>query len=197
MIEFKDISLSFQEKVIFDQFNAKISAGQRVCISGASGRGKSSLLKLLQGYLIPDSGSILINDDLISHKSIVGLREKMSWVPQNINLPVNNGKELIELMELPDILRLTEENMEKLDMGVEFLEQDFNEISGGQKQRIIISIVMSLNKPILLMDEPTSSLDERSIKLLVKLIESLKGTTVLSASHNKTWLDHSEKVIQL
>lgn len=197
MIEFQDISLSFKEKVVFNRFNMKISQGHRVSIRGDSGRGKSSILKLIQGYLSPNSGTILIDGEKLSHNSISQLREKMTWVPQNINLPVNNGNELIELMQIVNNRKSIESFLGQLDLDPDYLRQDFNEISGGQKQRIIISIILSLRKPILLMDEPTSSLDEKSIRRLVKLVETLDNTTVISASHNQSWLDCSDKVIQL
>ena len=121
----------------------------------------------------------------------------MAWIPQNINLPVNNGEALIELMNLSEYNSLLHHFLDKLDLNANFLKKDFSKISGGQKQRIVISTVLSLQRPIVLMDEPTSSLDEKSIKRLVEVIESLNDTTILAASHNKTWLDHSDNVIAL
>ena len=60
-----------------------------------------------------------------------------------------------------------------------------------------MAVVFSLEKPIILMDEPTSSLDDKSISNLVKIILSLKNNTVLAASHNQQWLDLSEIVVDL
>jgi polar amino acid transport system ATP-binding protein/putative ABC transport system ATP-binding protein len=197
MIEFRNISLSFQGKSIFENFNAKIPAGAKISVGGASGRGKSSLLKLIQGYLIPDSGKMIVDSEEITSKSIHQLRKKMAWIPQNINLPVNNGAELVELMEVAKHKESIEQYLKMLDLEGAILDQDFFTISGGQKQRIVISIVLSLGKPIVLMDEPTSSLDERAIANLLELVNTLKNTTFVSASHNKTWLDHSDKVIEL
>lgn len=197
MIEFRSISLSFQDKAIFTDFMAEIKAGEKVSISGPSGRGKSSLLKLVQGYLSPDAGKILIDNEEISQKSIHHLRKKMAWIPQNINLPVNNGQEMVELMDISTNKESIVDYLTKLNLEGDILSKNFSKISGGQKQRIIISIVLSLQKPILLMDEPTSSLDEKSVKRLIELMDSLENTTVLSASHNQTWLDHSDKVIEL
>jgi polar amino acid transport system ATP-binding protein/putative ABC transport system ATP-binding protein len=121
----------------------------------------------------------------------------MAWIPQNINLPVNNGAELVELMEVAKHKESIEQYLKMLDLEGAILDQDFSTISGGQKQRIVISIVLSLGKPIVLMDEPTSSLDERAIANLLEVVNTLKNTTLVSASHNKTWLDHSDKVIEL
>jgi polar amino acid transport system ATP-binding protein/putative ABC transport system ATP-binding protein len=197
MIEFRNISLFFQEKTIFENFSAEIPSGAKISISGASGRGKSSLLNLIQGYMIPDSGEVWIDDEEISTKSIHTLRRKMAWVPQNINLPVSNGSALVELMESGKKMELVDHYLKMLDLEAEILDKDFSKISGGQKQRIVISVVLSLGKPILLMDEPTSSLDEKSISKMLQVLNSLDNTTVVSASHNKTWLDHSDKIIEL
>lgn len=197
MIEFRNISLSFQGKSIFENFNEEIPAGAKISVGGASGRGKSSLLKLIQGYHIPDSGKIIIDSEEIDSKSIHQLRKKMAWIPQNINLPVNNGADLIELMEVAKHMETIEQYLKMLDLEGAILDQDFSTISGGQKQRIVISIVFSLGKPIVLMDEPTSSLDEKSIANLLEIVNTMESTTIVSASHNKTWLDHSDKVIEL
>lgn len=197
MIEFKNISLSFQGNSILTNFNEEIPAGAKFSVGGASGRGKSSLLKLIQGYLIPDSGNIIVDSEEITSKTIHQLRKKMAWIPQNINLPVNNGAELVELMEVARHKETIGHYLEMLDLKTAVLDQDFSTISGGQKQRIVISIVLSLGKPIVLMDEPTSSLDEKSIANLLEVVNTLKNTTIVSASHNKTWLDHSDKVIEL
>ena len=76
MIEYKNINLSFAEKSIFKNFNAKISSGSFVSFSGPSGRGKSSLLKLVQGYVVPDSGSVLIDNEIVNHNTVYQLRKK-------------------------------------------------------------------------------------------------------------------------
>jgi putative ABC transport system ATP-binding protein len=197
MIEFRNISLSFQGNSIFENFNEKIPAGAKITVGGASGRGKSSLLKLIQGYIIPDSGNISVDSEEINSKSIHHLRKKMAWIPQNINLPVNSGAELVELMQVARHKKTIGHYLQMLDLETAMLDKDFSTISGGQKQRIVISIVLSLGKPIVLMDEPTSSLDEKSIDNLLKVLGTLKSTTIVSASHNNIWLDHSDKVIKL
>lgn len=197
MIEYRDISLSFKSKLIFKNFNAQISKGSIVSISGESGRGKSSLLNLAQGYVLPDAGSVFIDNEELNHKTIHKLRKKLSWVPQNINLPVSNGLGLIDLMNLNERKRSIHQFLERLNLSPVILSEAFSKISGGQKQRIIIAVVLSLDKPIVLMDEPTSSLDGKSISNLLKVLDSLDNVTILAASHNPIWLNHSDNVIEL
>ncbi len=197
MIQCKDINLSFSGKIIFDNLNISIASGENVCISGPSGIGKSTLLKLIQGYVIPDEGSIQINDQELSAATIKEIRGSIVWIPQNVNLPVNNGGDLIKLMNLQSKEDIINSTGEKLGLEKDIIFKDFGLISGGQKQRIIISICLSLDKKIILMDEPTSSLDDASINLLIKLVKSLKGKTIISASHNNLWLTNVDKTIAL
>ncbi len=197
MIRFEHVSLAFREKSVFDDLTFEVENGANVCISGSSGRGKTSLLKLIQGYLAPDSGRITIGGQELTHTSVHRLRQEMAWIPQNINLPVNSGAELMDLMQIPEKKAFVIELLDRLALESDMLVQDFSRISGGQKQRIVISIVLSLGKSIILMDEPTSSLDEKSISRLLQVISSLEDTTIVSASHNQMWLDHSSKIVSL
>jgi putative ABC transport system ATP-binding protein len=197
MIECKNINLAFSGKSLFDDLNFAIDNGDNVCISGPSGKGKSTLLKILQGYIIPDHGSIQINNQALTPTTIKSIRKSIIWVPQNINLPVNTGWELMKLMNIQPNKELVNSTIQKLDLEETIIFKDFSQISGGEKQRIIISICLSLNKNIVLMDEPTSSLDDVSIKLLIKFVRSLKGKTIVSASHNHLWVNDADKVINL
>ena len=197
MIRCKNISLSYDENIIFNDFNLDVVRGQKVGVSGKSGKGKSTLLKLIQGNVIPQHGNIFIDNIELKASTINQIRKYISWIPQNINLPVNSGMELLRLMNAEAGKDLATEFIVKLGLGEEFLLADFNEISGGQKQRIIIAICLSLKKDIVLMDEPTSSLDDESIGLLVKTVKDLDGITVVSTSHNQNWLKGLDKTIAL
>jgi polar amino acid transport system ATP-binding protein/putative ABC transport system ATP-binding protein len=197
MIQCKNIGLTFSGKKIFDNLNLFIENGENVCLSGPSGKGKTTLLKILQGYIIPDHGQILIDNTVLNTKTIKAIRESIVWIPQNINLPVNNGLELLDLMQIQSHIDVVNEFIERLGIEKEIISKDFSKISGGQKQRIIIAICLSLDKKIFLMDEPTSSLDDASIHLLIKVVHSLNGKTVVSASHNRLWVNSADKKINL
>jgi polar amino acid transport system ATP-binding protein/putative ABC transport system ATP-binding protein len=195
MIECKNVNLSFSDKIIFEHLNVSIEEGENVCLIGDSGKGKTTLLKILQGYVIPNDGHVLIDNKILSPSTVKQIRGSIIWIPQNINLPVNNGLELIKLMNIhPNterVLGITEE----LGLENDIISQDFNIISGGQKQRIIISICLSLEKKIILIDEPTSSLDKKSISSLINVIKSIKGKTIVSASHNQQWINSTGRTI--
>lgn len=197
MIEFKNVDLEFQDLQIFKDFSFKIDRGEHVCFSGASGRGKSTLLKMLQGYVIPKKGKIIIDQWEVSHSTVDDIRNAVIWIPQNINLPVNNGNALLELMNLEHKWERVVAIAEKLFIGEDLLKKDFTKISGGQKQRVIISICLSIDRNIILMDEPTASLDAVAIDALLKTLAEFSDRTVVSASHNEKWLRDAGRVIEL
>lgn len=197
MIKVKNLHLSFSDKVIFDDLSFSIKEGDNVCMSGPSGRGKSTILKMLMGYVIAEKGEIEVNHLVLSPKHIKQIRDSIIWIPQNINLPVANGKALLELLEITEKKDRVEVLLQELGIETALLSANFGEISGGQKQRIIIAICLSLEKDIILMDEPTSSLDEDSIDLLIQCVSKFKGKTIITASHHQKWMESCDKILTL
>ena len=197
MIHCTNLSLTFPDRQVFEELNFDVKEGQHLCLSGGSGTGKSSVLKLLLGFLSADQGEIRVNNLLLSQKTIHHIRKEMAWMPQNVNLPVQNGGELIQLMNSSERQNIIGDLLQKLGLEGAMLKTDFSRISGGEKQRIIIAVLLSLNKPVLLMDEPTSSLDEKSIMKLISVVKEMKNKTIISASHNHIWMDNADKVVQL
>ena len=197
MININQITLSFQDKTILDNFSAQIRRGEHVCFSGPSGRGKSSLLKIIQAYLIPAKGEISIDGLTLNRLQVKNIRNKMAYVPQNIHLPVKNGTELLEMLAKSQLSEKAEIFCEKLGLPREMLSRSFDEMSGGQKQRIVIAVCLSLEREILLLDEPTASLDNEAIDALIECIKGLENTTVVSASHKSKWLNAAGRVISI
>lgn len=197
MINLNQITLSFQDKIILENFSTQINFGEHVCFSGPSGRGKSSLLKIIQGYLIPKKGETEIDGLKLNTFNIKNIRKIMAYVPQNIHLPVKNGLELLEMLAKNDKKEKAKYYCEKLGLGAEMLGRNFDAMSGGQKQRIVIAVCLSLEREILLLDEPTASLDDEAIEALIECINSLENITVVSASHNSKWLKAAGRVISI
>ena len=197
MVKGEHINLSINGKRIFRNLGFSIEPGERVCFTGPSGKGKSTLLKMLQGYVLPDSGIIEINGKKLDPLNIKQIRSDMSYIPQNINMPVNDGTELLKMLRLVNKTEIIQDIMHSLDLEGNMIARPFDEMSGGQKQRIIIAICLSLDRDIILLDEPTSALDDESTGNLVKVIKSLNRKTIISASHNPIWIRSSDKIILL
>jgi ABC-type multidrug transport system ATPase subunit len=198
MIEFDSISLKFTDLIICDKLSFSVKKGETLCLSGPSGKGKSSLLKLLLGILKPDSGKIIVDGMELNSNNTQKIRNKMVWLPQNIHLPVNSGKELTELLDFNENNKQLYKNyLQQLGITNQIEEKLFTEVSGGQKQRIVLAACLSLEKPILLLDEPVSALDDQSIDQFIDVISTLKDKTIVSTSHNMKWLKHCSNVVEL
>ncbi len=198
MISAKNISVSYNNTNVIQNLSFDIGLGDHACFFGPSGRGKSSLLKMLQGYLVPSTGYVKIKDMELNPVNIKNVRSLMAYIPQNINLPTDNGSELLKMMDASKRVEKVEYFINRLGMSLEMIESRFDEISGGQKQRIVIALCLSLDKEIVLFDEPTSSLDSNSIKKLLDVIkEDMKDKTVISASHNSEWINSASKKIYI
>lgn len=197
MIKASNIQLSFNGKTVLKDLAFEIGNGENVCFSGASGKGKSSLLKMLQGYILPDAGTISVNGLELNEKNIWTIRSNMAYIPQNVNLPVKNGVELLELITGDKPADSVFSIAARLGIPETMLEQGFDEISGGQKQRIVIAVCLSLDREIILLDEPTSSLDDESIGKLMNVLKGPGKRTVVSASHNHEWIRFADRSIAL
>ncbi len=197
VIQCEHISLSFPDKIIFDKLNLHVEKGEHACLSGVSGVGKTTLLKMLAGYVIPDSGTVRINNLLLDTTTVRQIRKSMIWIPQNIHLPVENGLQLMKLLHVSSRLAPVQGFLQELGLEKDIIGQHFKEISGGEKQRIVIAVCLSFNKEIILMDEPTSSLDEEAVEMLIRTIQSLEGRTVVAASHHPAWVQSADQIVRL
>jgi putative ABC transport system ATP-binding protein len=197
MIKAEQITLSYSETTVFSNLSFFIEKGERVCFTGTSGTGKSSLLKMIQGYVPPVSGSLEVDGLRMSPANNKSIRARMAYVPQNVNLPVDNARALLTLVHAEEKEAQMRNYMEQLGLPASLFTQRFDEMSGGQKQRIVIALCLSLDRDILILDEPTSSLDNESIDKLGNLVAGLTGKTILSASHNPRWISFSTKTISL
>lgn len=198
MIKFDNVCLRFSELVICENLNFEVKEGESFCLSGPSGKGKSSLLKLMAGIILPDKGHIYIKGEKLNADNIEEQRKLISWLPQNVHLPVDSGNELSDLLQLnEDQVQLYHDYLKRLGIMNGEQERSFTQISGGQKQRIVLAASLSLHKPVVLLDEPTSALDEESIDLLIDLVKSLKDRTIISTSHNSKWVENCTNVFEL
>lgn len=216
MIHCQEISLRFPGKTIFERFSCRIRAGERVGLAGASGEGKSTLLRIFAGLVIPDSGDLWIQNKKMSPGTVRKIREAILRVPQNIHLPVEKAADLKPFLRpaarIQDdesertVRETTASYLRHLGLDESFPERDFSQISDGQKQRLILALSLGIlsspgcRKEIILLDEPGSALDdaaEASLISLIKTAPALRGKTLVAASHRPQWLQSCDRVIKL
>ncbi len=196
-ITLKNISFGYNSKddKILEKINLDIKSNEFIAIIGKTGAGKSTFLNLLTGILEPTNGEILINN-----KSIKGnydsLRNLIGFVPQNIYLFDDTIRKNIafgvqeEKISNDKIIKSSSQAqlskfISKLKNNYEFnIGENASKVSGGQKQRIAIARALYNNPPILILDEPTSSLDKETTKEIHEYLKILSKTkTIIMVSH--------------
>lgn len=207
MLQITNISIAYDEEVLFSGFNMHLPQGKMVCIAGESGRGKSSLLNAIMGFVPLREGRITVNGTLLSRSTIETVRKQIAWIPQELALPMEWVSEMIRLpFELKSNRKRATHSKEKLfeafdELGLdrELYNKRVTEISGGQRQRIMLAVAAMLNKPLIIIDEPTSALDGVSMdKVLAFFRKSVdRGTSVLAVSHDKGFAAGCDEVVYL
>ncbi len=210
MIEFKNVSKVYENgSIALDDVSLFIDKGEFVVVVGHSGAGKSTLFKLLTHEVVPDSGSVLVNDvdvTRIKKSKIPMLRRKLGVVFQDFRLLPNKtvfeniafALEVIE--EKPFVIKEKVEHVLEL-VGLEDKANDLPEdLSGGEQQRVAVARAI-VNRPLVLIaDEPTGNLDPNTSKDIVDLFKHINnfGTTVVMVTHNMDLVTYlNKRVIQL
>ena len=194
-IELRDISFSYGGAEILKGADAEFRKGKLTAITGESGAGKSTLLNIMTGVLSPGGGSAaLIAEDGVCHDISV-YRKMFAYVPQDFLLLSGNVIQNITLFdETPDMQRLDyavraaelSEVIEELPNGLEtYLGEGGGRLSGGQRQRMAIARAIYSGADVLLLDESTSALSDKTEK---KILENLSesGKTIVFVTHRKT-----------
>ena len=175
-IEFKNVSFKYpgSEKKVLDDISFKINAGERVALVGLNGAGKTTLTMLCCGLLLPDSGTVLIEGHSVLEYNRDKLYSAFSILPQNFSLlPTTIGENItLQSQELWDENRLIksihvsglEKKVSELKYGLNtFIDKRYNlegvELSGGEIQKLLLARAYYRNAPVLILDEPTASLD--------------------------------------
>ncbi len=193
MIQFKEINLAFGDQVVFADFNLNIAEGEKVLLRAASGRGKSTLFKLLLGFQRFDQGEILFKGRRLERNNLFYFRRNIAYVSQDVDLRNLKVGDLIN--EIFDYkynrtIPITKEKvMELIDfflLPADLITKEVGQLSVGERQRLGLIICIMLNRPVWLLDEITTGLDQKSKKVLVKYVLK-QHKTVLIISHDQIW----------
>ena len=169
IVVFDKVSLAFDEQVVLRNISFTLLTGHTKIILGASGSGKSTILKLILGLLRPDSGFIWVNGertDKMSELELMAVRADLGMVFQegalfdSLSVAENVGYKLYEETRMPDdeVRRRVEEVLGFIGLG-EYIDRMPAELSGGQRRRVAIARAMAAKPRLLLYDEPTTGLD--------------------------------------
>ena len=185
---------SFGSHEVLKDIDFTVKKGDVISIIGASGSGKSTMLRCINLLEIPTGGNIYYHgEDITNPKMSVSVyREKVGMVFQNFNL-FNNLTVLENCMIGPEKVAKKDKNtakelalkfLEKVDMG-QFINAKPRQLSGGQKQRVAIARALAMEPEVLLFDEPTSALDPQMVGEVLNVMGTLakEGMTMLIVTH--------------
>lgn len=209
-IEFRDVTFRYPQNqfVSLNGISLKIEPGEKVGIIGRSGSGKSSLAKLLVGFYQPDGGTILVDGIDARQLDVHDVRHNIGYAPQDIHLFSGTLRDnllsgagyvddetMIRAATVAGVHEFARRHPSGYNMQVG--ERGMN-LSGGQRQAVALARSLLLDPPILLMDEPTSSMDNTSEDLIKKaLTPMVSNKTLLLVTHRASLLSLVDRLIIL
>jgi cobalt/nickel transport system ATP-binding protein len=196
--ELQDVRFDYEGIPALNGLSLQVRQGERVALLGANGSGKSTLLRILDALYFPSAGSIhfqgepLIAERIHQEEFSLSFRRRVALVFQNPDVQLFNPTVFDEVAYGPLQLRWEKnELLGKVNDMLAFMSIDHIKdrppyhLSGGEKKRVALASALVLDPEVLLLDEPTSSLDPKSQSQIVDLIQQWKGTakTVITATH--------------
>lgn len=195
-VEFDNITFAYegQEQKIFDGYSAAFTMGKSYAITGESGRGKSTLMKLLMGFYRISGGNIRIGGHDIYELGLENTRKLIAYIPQEpymfhdtVRENIRNGNPAASDEEIIRAAKKANAHdfILQLENGYDtILGERGNTLSGGQRQRLAIARAILKNAPVIILDEATSALDNESEQLIQQSINDMKdGRLILMIAH--------------
>ena len=206
MLHINNACIAFGTEVLFSGFEMKLEKGETACIVGQSGCGKTSLLNAVMGFVPLYEGTIKVGGTLLDKSTIDLVRRQIAWIPQELALPFEWVKEMVSLpfeLKVNRSVPFSEERLfmcfDELGLEHELYFKRVNEVSGGQRQRIMLAVAALLNKPLIVIDEPTSAFASGSTDKVLAFFrrQAEKGAAVLAVSHDKDFASGCHYLIEL
>ena len=206
-IEFRDVSVRFGDRLVLQEINLKIAAGESVALVGPSGSGKTTLLNLVARFYEPHGGKLLIDGHPIEDIELTCLRQAIAYVGQDVGLfddtiynniaygalRTTTAAAVRAAAEAASVVPFAESLSAGLDS---FIGANGGRLSGGQRQRIAIARALLKDAPILILDEATSALDtvsERQIQAALTRIR--EGRTSLIIAHRLSTVEAVDRIV--
>lgn len=208
-VTFKNVGFSYDgEKQVLNGIDLTVKRGEHLALVGGSGGGKSTVIKLMEGFYRPTSGEIYYGDTNSTALTEGEIRDLFAYVPQECTLfdgsigenialgkPGATKAEIERAAALADLKDFIESLPEKYDTSV---GERGGQLSGGQKQRVAIARALLKNAPILLLDEATAALDSAAEKEVQRCLDTVSnGMTTVTVAHRLSTVRNADRILVL
>ena len=192
LLTIENLSKSFGDKLLFDDISFGINAGQKTALIARNGYGKSTLLNIITGKELPDSGTVTFRNDV-----------KLAYLPQNPEFHKHQtvrsfveASERPETVEIWDFEQKVNEVLSRLDVD-RLMDRDMESLSGGEQKKVALSRILIDDTNLLLLDEPTNHLDIQMIEWLEDFLGKQR-LAILMVTHDRYFLDNvCQEIIEL
>ena len=202
LLSVDDVAVSLGGVRVLDGVNTSVGRGRFVGLVGPNGAGKTTLLRTLNAALTPDAGTVRVDGQNVADLSAKAVGRLVSTVPQDTSLSFDFSiRQTVEMGRTPYLSRfggMRPEDHDAVDQAMartsvgEFADRSITEVSGGERQRVLLARALAQDTPLLLLDEPTASLDinhqVRTLELVRDLVDD--GKTVVAAIHDLNLAAH-------
>ncbi len=201
IINISGLEVVFDGRIVIRDFSLHLGQGEKLLLTGPSGSGKSTLLLCLMGFIRPVKGAIYIDGQRLGDDNIWQLRQNIVWVAQEPDPGKGSVRDVIQRpfsyranRDLKDNMTKLGEYLRRFRLNKELLDKDVSVLSGGEKQRIALITAILLQRPIILLDEPSSALDQTSKQAVMDFLVEAKGLSILAVSHDRDWAGCVDRV---
>ncbi len=203
-IQLDAVTVRFNDKTVLERFSMSVEPGQKVTLTGRSGAGKSTVLRCILGFVVPDEGVITVGGERLTGATVWKIRRRLAYVAQEPLLGSGTVNEILKRpfsykanVHLRDNLSRLPELFDRFCLEKRLLDENVNRLSGGEKQRVAIISALLLDRSIFLLDEVTSALDPESRQIVVDYFCSNGAYTVVSVSHEAERSCFTDQIIVL
>lgn len=202
MIEIKEMSKKFDDKLLFSNLNLKIESSDFVILAGPSGCGKTTLLNIIGALETVDEGEVTVDGiDITNKKNHLNyFRTKIGFLFQNFALVDHKTVEQnLEMIQKQYRTHLTiEEALSRVGLEDKIKKKVFT-LSGGEQQRIALARLMLKKCDLILADEPTGSLDQKNAELVIEILKNMnkEGKTIVLVTHDEVIKQKGKRLVNL
>jgi len=203
-IEIDNLSIASGGKPVLRPVTFNVKHGETALLLGPSGSGKTTLLRAIMGLAQEIEGTVSIMGRRLEGHSVWHIRQTLlSYVPQEVDLGPGTVRDaLMRPFAYRANRHLVRDDlrgaslMDRLMLRGDIMDRHARQLSAGEKHRVALTLAVMLKRPVMLLDEITSGLDRLSKLAVLDLIASLKGVTVLAASHDELFRQRAHRVIE-